>query len=502
MSQSSTVKPEVTFVDDMLNDIEKGMLKVPAFQRQYVWKHEQVLELFDSIIQGYPIGSVLLWESDVKMQVFDVFDAAGKNPGGEQSFYIVDGQQRLTTLYHCFTGNKGENGIWDVHYDLNTGKFLHLGKDEPPQPHYFSVKKVRSTADFLHECKRLMEAGSTGLIEKAETLVNTLRKYKLSIIKMVGGDIEEAIEIFTRLNRTGLGIMPFDIISALNYADGRPSPFSEIKNKMMDIAKKDGFFAAEKDPKLFGSQIYLRIVRVSSKFELYGAKDILKLAKYCKSADFAAQTDDMLKALGETLIFIRDELRFYRYSDLPYINMFYFIYKYFYTRIKTDLDIDLKKLKHHFYHSAISGLPSATRSTMEPVLDFFGSDFDHSKLPNQLLKQLNTDNIMGSYESSIKKGHFNATSAYTKLTFNIISHKYLNASIDDIDGGYLCYPPKNICNDKNLKKRLGNKTFFVKGYSEGENCIYSNVECKNNDERVKNREQDILALVKDFIAAL
>ncbi len=57
------VKPEVTFLSDVLTEIEKGSIRIPNFQRDFVWRPSDMLALFDSILKGYPIGSLLLWET-------------------------------------------------------------------------------------------------------------------------------------------------------------------------------------------------------------------------------------------------------------------------------------------------------------------------------------------------------------------------------------------------------------------------------------------------------
>ena len=50
-------------IDRLRNKIIEGNIKIPPFQREFVWKQEQVIELLDSIIKDYPIGSILLWET-------------------------------------------------------------------------------------------------------------------------------------------------------------------------------------------------------------------------------------------------------------------------------------------------------------------------------------------------------------------------------------------------------------------------------------------------------
>src|SRR4051812_32374141 len=80
----------------LCDDIRDGELKVPQFQRKFVWKEEQALDLLDSIASNYPIGSLLLWKTKHKMRV-------ERNIGDfqlpvtddlEPTDYVLDGQQR------------------------------------------------------------------------------------------------------------------------------------------------------------------------------------------------------------------------------------------------------------------------------------------------------------------------------------------------------------------------------------------------------------------------
>ena len=59
----SEVIPSSIKIDKLLNRISEGDIKIPAFQRGFIWNQEQVFDLIDSIYNDYPIGSILLWNS-------------------------------------------------------------------------------------------------------------------------------------------------------------------------------------------------------------------------------------------------------------------------------------------------------------------------------------------------------------------------------------------------------------------------------------------------------
>ena len=84
-------------VGDLLNDVKNGRIGLPDLQRPFVWKDNKVRDLLDSMLKGYPIGYVMLWESPTD------FENKGQIGINDKTFntardLVIDGQQRLTAL--------------------------------------------------------------------------------------------------------------------------------------------------------------------------------------------------------------------------------------------------------------------------------------------------------------------------------------------------------------------------------------------------------------------
>ena len=62
------IAPSAVKIDKLLHRMEEGEIKVPAFQRGFVWKQAQVIDLLDSIYNDFPIGSILLWNSHERLK--------------------------------------------------------------------------------------------------------------------------------------------------------------------------------------------------------------------------------------------------------------------------------------------------------------------------------------------------------------------------------------------------------------------------------------------------
>lgn len=95
-------KAEAT-VQELVDMIERGQLRLPEMQRRYVWRAPRVRDLLDSLYRGYPSGAILVWDTDeeVPLQAFSV--AQGENKFA-QTQLLLDGQQRLTSLSAVLRG--------------------------------------------------------------------------------------------------------------------------------------------------------------------------------------------------------------------------------------------------------------------------------------------------------------------------------------------------------------------------------------------------------------
>lgn len=227
------VKPEVTFLSDVLTEIEKGSIRIPNFQRDFVWRPSDMLALFDSILKGYPIGSLLLWETTDGYQSRPKVGPIPIRPSkpGELVAYALDGQQRLTTLFGILrlTENHPQNDDpetwrWWIFFDLQERRFAHWTKwpDASPPPHYLPLRTVFRTVDFLRFARELNKRPSdaaTDWIEAAEEVVRRISGYRIALIRIREGSLTQAVEIFSRLNTRGRPMKPDEMISALTYRE-------------------------------------------------------------------------------------------------------------------------------------------------------------------------------------------------------------------------------------------------------------------------------------------
>ena len=112
-------KPDSKKYTDLISEIDRGEIKIPKFQRDFVWSLDKTANLLDSILKGYPIGTFILWET--KQRLNDIKNIGNlvlkPVPDDIKIQYVLDGQQRITSLYAAYLGAKiqkvGEKKITD-----------------------------------------------------------------------------------------------------------------------------------------------------------------------------------------------------------------------------------------------------------------------------------------------------------------------------------------------------------------------------------------------------
>lgn len=234
----TSVKPEVVFVEELLTEILSGQLRVPRFQRPFVWDASMMRQLLDSIYRGYPIGSLLIWDSPQELTSFDkVGPIAIPDPPDRPISYVLDGHQRLTTLLCALflpsdtplTRASTDWKFW-LFFDLASQEFIHISDGRKPPPSYFPLRSVLRTMEYLRECEKIKNAmpeKSDDLLAVADEMAQRLKSYKIPVTRIKGGSPGEAVEIFARLNSSGVRITSDQMVAALTYQENEQQSLAD-----------------------------------------------------------------------------------------------------------------------------------------------------------------------------------------------------------------------------------------------------------------------------------
>ncbi len=228
MKDKISVKPDTIYLEDLLNDIANGEYKIPIFQRDFVWKPSQMLELFDSILKGYPIGSLLFWDT----KGYKTKDEIGPyliQKESSSARYVLDGFQRISTLFGVLINPKEytETSTVDlkdfsIYFDIKNNSFSHIRNRKDENVFSIPLYEIYDNRELFNFIRKLEKEDITEIlkneyIDNARNLHNILHKYRLPFVEIKGGDIKSAVEIFSRINSTGTDISEDFMLSALSY---------------------------------------------------------------------------------------------------------------------------------------------------------------------------------------------------------------------------------------------------------------------------------------------
>lgn len=137
-------------ISTVLDQIENGQMALPEFQRGYVWNRDQVRGLVRSLYKRYPVGSLLAWNTDSSQA-----NARGVDLGnaGQQVKMLLDGQQRMTSLYGIIKGKPP--AFFDGNPNAFTGLYFNVETEEFS---FFMPGKMQGNPLWI-DVTRLMQEG-------------------------------------------------------------------------------------------------------------------------------------------------------------------------------------------------------------------------------------------------------------------------------------------------------------------------------------------------------
>ena len=222
------VNPEVVFLGKLVDRLSEGKIRIPRFQRAFVWNHRDMINLLDSVFRGFPIGAILVWDSDSDIKTRDRVGPVKIDSPSEGSIgYLLDGQQRLSTLVGTLYLPENVDTLdgidWRVYCDLETLEFTHAPKTGLEAKH-FPVRSLLNTKRFFESCRQIQKSVKgpkvADLLNAADRLANAFRDYQLPLIRIREASLDSAVTVFARLNRRGRKMTADEMVSALTYREG------------------------------------------------------------------------------------------------------------------------------------------------------------------------------------------------------------------------------------------------------------------------------------------
>src|SRR5438105_3714025 len=222
----------------VIHEIEKGVIKIPQFQRNFVWDRHKSAKLVDSLLKGYPIGTFIFWKTREELRSIRNLGSVTlpTTPAGDYIQYVLDGQQRLTTLFATVRG-------LSVERDGRTDDFSQMYIDldaEADQDLVITDVSEKDDQSFI-SIRDLLSAEFTALAQfparyhdRMKNYKRTLEGYNFSVILVPEAPIDVATEIFTRINVTGQPLSVFEIMVAKTFSKERDFDLAQKTEELLE----------------------------------------------------------------------------------------------------------------------------------------------------------------------------------------------------------------------------------------------------------------------------
>lgn len=353
-------KPDSKKYSDLINEIQKGIIKIPKFQRDFVWTIDKTAKLLDSILKGYPIGTFILWQTDERIN--DIKNVGNLDipptPDGVKVQYVLDGQQRITSLFAAYLGahiqKVGERKITDygnivvnLDVDINDNDEQVI-TEEPVADKYISLADVLNFS--YSKARELAGRFSEEELEKINDYSTSFKTYEFSTVVLRKEDIDSAIEVFTRINTGGQTLTLFEIMSAKTYDEQQRFDMQvkwEVFIKELKEIKYEG---------ISSSVVLSLLALLFSRTKECKRKTILALDKQT----IIDSWDSVISALKDSVDYFRTTYRIPVSQLLPYDSLLVPFAYFFYMNKSKPEGAYRKYLEEFFWRISLSSRYSSS----------------------------------------------------------------------------------------------------------------------------------------------
>jgi len=227
-----------------------GTIRIPGFQRRYVWEPERAALLMDSIYKGYPVGSLLLWRTghrltrENRLGVFEL-------PPPDRDYpvdYVLDGQQRLTSIFSTFQRalepQEADADAWlPIYYDFaaqqdaQDSTFVALKPDQVDEEQHFPLGVFLDAVAFSRATRELSEARNAEIVQVQQRFLEAL----IPVETFETEDRASVAIVFERVNRMGIELDVFQLLTAWTWSDefDLQQKFQELAGEFADFGFQD-----------------------------------------------------------------------------------------------------------------------------------------------------------------------------------------------------------------------------------------------------------------------
>lgn len=335
--------------NSLINEIENGEIKIPQFQRDFVWDLKKSANLLDSIIKGYPIGTFIFWRTRERLRSIRNLGSLTLKEAekGEYLNYVLDGQQRLTSLFASLKGlNVQNNAGKEVDY---SNIFIDLDANEDYEQvvrtdiHDLSQSSYIKVKDLLEGDISFLASFPENVRDKIQDYRKRFEAFSFPIIQLKEVSIDVATEVFTRINVTGQDLTLFEIMVAKTYDESKEfdlaEKYNEFKEKLRPI-----------DYETISPATILQVIAILLQGKCK-REQILRLDK----KDLINIWDTAINCVNFTIDYLRNYFRIPASRILPYNALVVPLSYFFYYNQKNPTGYKARLLEDFFWRCALTG---------------------------------------------------------------------------------------------------------------------------------------------------
>ena len=340
MAQSYLRNPSIERLPTILEELHTRSLCIPPFQRDFEWTGEQRLALCSSVQLGLPTGSLLVWRTSRTLATENpIGPYLLDSPESSARQYLLDGRQRMTTLYAAlaagFWTRDGKEVLkpapsaatppdgtpWPIMFDLVLEKFVFEPRIDPAEePHtlpLFGKSPLLPLAVLLDDTAydewRSKMALSRDLANRARALRSAFMDYLIPVVPLATDEIDVVTLTFKRVNNGGTPMSDADMARALAWSEtfDLRDHIDAVREKLKPVGWGD-----------IEADAFLKVVAAVSKIDPTEV-DPEKLAQKIKAEPALVQSaGDRVVAAAE---FLRKRVGIAGPGSLPYTQLLVFV---------------------------------------------------------------------------------------------------------------------------------------------------------------------------------
>ncbi|WP_020507841.1 DUF262 domain-containing protein [Lamprocystis purpurea] len=216
-------------VEDLLPDLRLGRIRIPPFQRGIKWKWTDAAKFFDSLYRGYPVGTLLFWETSAEPAelLFGALRISAQ--ARSDALWVVDGQQRLVSLARVLLAPEPDADEFALYFDLDQSTFVRPPRNRAEDPSRWLPMTAVADSERLMQWVFEHVAKDPVRRERTFTLGKRIREYEIPAYLVRATREETLREIFGRTNATGRRLQETEVFDALRGARGQTRPATMVQ---------------------------------------------------------------------------------------------------------------------------------------------------------------------------------------------------------------------------------------------------------------------------------